>query len=140
MNREIIVFLVMILCGGALSALFDLFRAAKNVLKPPHAVIALSDLLFWLMAGFAVTACVWNFNSGIVRFYEPLGLVLGSIFYFLLLGRVIFKFFLLIFENILKIVGFIFKILLTPWTFLYKILVEPIKHGEEMPNAQEAEK
>ena len=73
-----------------------------------------------------ISAAAWNFNSGIFRFYEPLGIILGAVFYFLLFSKWILKLFLFIFENILKFAKFIFKILLTPPKFLYKILIVPI--------------
>lgn len=122
MNKEVFAFLAMVVCGGGISALFDLFRAARAVLKPNTAVTAVSDALFVVAAGFALTACAWNLNSAGFRFYELAGLALGGIFYFLLLSKWIFGVFLFIFENILKFVGFILKILLTPTLFLYKIL------------------
>ncbi|MCD8180390.1 MAG: spore cortex biosynthesis protein YabQ, partial [Firmicutes bacterium] len=121
--REVLVFLAMTVCGGGISLMFDFFRAFRRAAKPCALIVALSDILFCAAALFAVTACVWNLNSGIFRFYEPVGLILGGVFYFLLLSKWIFKLFLFIFKNILKFGGFILKILLTAWTFLYKILV-----------------
>ncbi len=126
MNKDLLVFIVMICCGAAVSLFFDLLRAVRMTFKPPSVLVAVSDVVFTAAAVFAVMACVWNFNSGIFRAYEPIGLLLGGIFYFLLASRWILKLFLLIIENILKFVGFIFKILLTPSMFLYKILVVPV--------------
>lgn len=128
MNKEIFVFLVMIVCGGGISLVFDLFRACRIIARPNTAIVAVSDILFCIIAAFAVLACVWNFNSGIFRFYEPVGLILGGVFYFLLLSKWILKFFLFIIQNILKFVKLILKILLTPSMFLYKILIVPIQN------------
>ncbi len=124
MSRETAVFLIMIVCGAALSALFDLFRAARMAAKQGTVAVNVSDTVFWIVAAFALTACVWNFNGGIFRFYEVVGVILGCVFYFLIL-----KLFLLIIKNILKFAGLILKILLTPWRFLYKILVVPVKRA-----------
>lgn len=127
MSRELFVFAVMIICGAVISVVFDLLRAMRTEIKPNNAVVALIDILFWVFASFAVLAAVWNFNSGIFRFYEIAGLALGAVFYFLLLSHWILKLFLFIIRNILKFVKLIFKILLTPPLFLYKILVVPMK-------------
>ncbi len=116
----------MILCGGAISALFDLFRAFRIVVRPNTVAVAVSDALFCVISLFCMAACVWNFNSGAFRFYEVTGVILGGIFYYFLLGRWIFRLFLIIIENIFKFVRFILKILLTPTRFLYKILIVPI--------------
>lgn len=128
MNREVFVFLVMVVCGGAISMLFDLFRACRIEIKPPDWAVAVSDVLFCAISVFFIVACVWNFNSGIFRFYEIIGLVLGGVFYFSLLSKWILRLFLFIIENILKFVKLILKILLTPWLFLYKILIVPIQN------------
>ena len=122
-SREVYVFLAMIICGGALAVVFDMLRAMRMVLNPSAVIVSASDILFWIFAAFVISAAAWNFNSGIFRFYEPLGIILGAVFYFLLFSKWILKLFLFIFENILKFAKFIFKILLTPPKFLYKILI-----------------
>ena len=125
-SREVYVFLAMIICGGALAVVFDMLRAMRMVLNPSAVIVSASDILFWIFAAYVISAAAWNFNSGIFRFYEPLGIILGAVFYFLLFSKWILKLFLFIFENILKFAKFIFKILLTPPKFLYKILIVPI--------------
>lgn len=129
MDRDVFLFLVMVLCGGGISLLLDFFRACRAAVKSNNAIVAVSDILFCALSLFIVFACVWNFGSGKFRFYEIVGLVLGGIFYFLLLSKWIFAVFLWIIKNILKIVGDILKILLTPPLFLYKILIVPIKNS-----------
>ena len=109
-SREVYVFLAMIICGGALAVVFDMLRAMRMVLNPSAVIVSASDILFWIFAAF----------------YEPLVIILGTVFYFLLFSKWILKLFLFIFENILKFTKFIFKILLTPPKFLYKILIVPI--------------
>lgn len=126
MSRELYVFFAMIICGGALSVVFDMLRAMRITLNPASVIVSASDILFWIFTAFVISATVWNFNSGVFRFYEPLGIILGAVFYFLLCSKCILKLFLFIFENIFKFTKFIFKILLTPLRFLYKILVVPI--------------
>ena len=103
-----------------------MLRAMRMVLNPSAVIVSASDILFWIFAAYVISAAAWNFNSGIFRFYEPLGIILGAVFYFLLFSKWILKLFLFIFENILKFAKFIFKILLTPPKFLYKILIVPI--------------
>lgn len=127
MNREVCVFLAMVVCGGGISVLFDLFRAFRIETKMAVWAVALSDGLFCAVSMFFIAACVWNFNNGAFRFYEIVGLILGGVFYFSLLSKWILKLFLFIIKNILKFVKIILKILLTPPLFLYKILVVPIQ-------------
>ena len=97
-SREVYVFLAMIICGGALAVVFDMLRAMRMVLNPSAVIVSASDILFWIFAAFVISAAAWNFNSGIFRFYETLGIILGAVFYFLLFSKWILKLFLFIFE------------------------------------------
>lgn len=124
-SGDTLLFLIMILCGALISLFFDLLRAFRITVKPNTVIVAVSDAIFIFVSIFAAAALVWNFGSGKFRFYELTGLFLGSIFYFLLLGRWVLKFLIIIDENILKFARFILKILLTPPRFLYKILIVP---------------
>ncbi len=126
MQKELYVFFTMIVCGGALMMFFDFERAFLRAIGSGKGLTAVCDILFWIIAGFCSMVCVWNFNSGIFRFYEPVGLVLGAVFYFCLLSKLFFGVFIKMIENILKFMRLIFKILLTPPRFLYKILVVPL--------------
>ncbi len=124
-THELFVFTVMLASGAAAGLLFDFLRAFRMEAKPNGTLTAVTDALFWLTAIFGFSACIWNFNSGQLRFYEPLGILLGAALYFLLAGKWILMFFRLIWKNILKFIKVIFKILLTPARFLYKILLVP---------------
>lgn len=127
MAKEAVFFLVMTACGAGIAFLFDIFRAFRITVKPSVVIVAVSDVLFCALAMFSMFACVWNGNSGIFRFYEPVGVILGAALYFSILSKWILTALVFIFENILKFTRFIFKILLTPLSFLYKILVVPIR-------------
>lgn len=127
MAKEVVFFFAMTACGALISLLLDIFRAFRITVKPCTAAVALSDVLFCASAMFIILACVWNLNSGIFRFYEIVGMLLGAILYFSTLSKWILRIFIFIFEKILKLGKIILKILLTPLSFLYKILVVPIR-------------
>lgn len=119
---------IMVAAGGIISCLFDVFRLIRRVLHlESAAVTAVFDILFCIIAVYAVSACVWNFNDGLIRFYIPVGLVVGAVIYFAAVSEWFLKIFYFIFENIFKFVLLIFKILLTPLRFLYKILIAYVK-------------
>lgn len=126
MTKEVVFFFAMTACGAVISFLLDIFRAFRITVKPCTAAVALSDILFCASAMFITMACVWNLNSGIFRFYEIAGMILGGTLYFSTISKWILRLFIFIFANILKIGKIILKILLTPLSFLYKILIVPI--------------
>lgn len=122
MTHEIYVLLGMFLCGAALSALFDLRRSLQKAVNLPDFIVAAADFFFWVICAAAVSWCIWTLNSGILRIYEFIGLILGIVIYFLTISRLLIKLFTLLIANILKIIAIILKILLTPIRFLYKII------------------
>ncbi|MCC8168876.1 MAG: spore cortex biosynthesis protein YabQ [Oscillospiraceae bacterium] len=138
MTHDVCVLLCMTVCGAALSMLFDLRRSVQRAVKLPDFAVIAADLLFWLVVSAVVIASIWVLNSGILRAYEFIGLILGSVLYFALLSPAVIWLFTHITENILKIITFIFKILLTPIRFLYKIILVYI-FGNRTENKEEPE-
>ena len=127
MSAQAALFLAAAAYGAAISVLFDLFRAIRITLQPKAFVTAVTDIIFTALAFSAVVYCVWSFGSGKFRYYEILGLVIGSVIYFASVSRFVLRVFLFIVKKICQIFGFIFKILLTPPRFLYKILIVPTR-------------
>lgn len=138
MTHDIYVLLGMAACGAALSVLFDLRRGIQKAVRLPDFIVIIADMLFWIIAAASAAWCIWVLNSGIIRIYEFIGLILGSVLYFSILSPVVLKFFIFTVKNILKIIAFIFKILLTPIRFLYKIVmvyILGIKTGKKEESA-----
>ncbi len=140
MAQEVIFFLALTACGAAIAFLLDIFRAFRIAVRPSSAAVAVSDVLFCAGAMFIALACVWNLNSGIFRFYEIVGIILGAILYFSSISKWILRFFVFVFRKILKFIKIICKILLTPLSFLYKILVVPVKNKIRKDNGTYGER
>lgn len=122
MTRDIYVLLGMTACGAAMSVLFDLRRGFHKSVKLPEFAVCAADFIFWIMCAAAVAWCIWVLNGGAVRAYEFVGLILGTVIYFVTLSGYVVAISAFFSAGILKIIRFIFKILLTPLTFLYKII------------------
>lgn len=123
---EVYIFFAMVVLGGILGVLFDVFRVIRKVKKMNTAFVAVSDFVFLVCALILVTGGMLYFNNGQLRWFEFFGLFLGALIYFLLLSHIIICVFVKIIEVFTKIISYILKILLTPLMFLYKILTRPI--------------
>ena len=129
MSAQAALFLASVVCGVTLSVIFDLFRAVRITLKPNAVITAVTDIIYTFIAFAAVIYCVWDYGSGKFRYYEILGLGIGSVIYFASVSRFVLRVFLFTVEKICQIFGFILKILLTPLRFLYKILIVPTRNS-----------
>lgn len=117
------VFLAMALCGCLVGIVFDLFRILRKFIKMNCIWVNITDVFFIVCCLCIVFTTLIYFNNGQLRWYEFLGLFLGTLLYFLCISKPIMYILTKIVGFLQKIVGFILKILLTPMTFLYRILV-----------------
>lgn len=118
-HHETTLFLYSFFCGMICSCFFDFLRATRKIYKPTAVFVGVTDIIFWALTCISSFFIIFKYNSGKLRFYYFIALVIGSFLYFLCFSKIINK----IFVNFLKIFKLIFKILLTPATFLYKILM-----------------
>lgn len=116
-------FAVSMLCGVFAVVFWYALNGLRTALDAKLIINGILDVLWWVVLAIIFSASMWEIISLRIRFYEFLGVGIGAILCYFILGKPLDWFFGLIFAFFLKIIQFIFKILLTPWTFLYKILV-----------------
>lgn len=118
---------MMFVGGLALGVLYDMYRVLSDRLKVPNWVLAILDILYWLVGTVLVFRMLYASNQGQVRVFIFIGLVAGIIGYFALLSRMVLRF-----------IGFIIKVvqaairigkrmidifIVLPIKFLYRCLV-----------------
>ena len=126
-SPEVALFLSMVVCGAAISVLYDFMRALRSVTRAGAVLTAVSDVIFVFASFIAAAGCIRYFGNGRIRVYEAIGLAIGATFYFTVLSGIMYRIFFWCIKKFLRITSFIFKILLTPLLFLYKILVVPVQ-------------
>ena len=105
--NEVRIFGASVLCGILGGVVFDVFRALRIKIKSGTAVVALEDILFWLVLSGIVFACIYRFNNGQLRWYIFLGILLGTIMYELTISSYIVA----MFKKLLDFLCAVFKIL-----------------------------
>ena len=111
------------LAGGALAGvLFDLFRTFRKLVHTGTFWVGIQDLLFWFLAATAGFLFLYRTNYGQPRWYIFCGIVLGALFYHLLLGDYPVRFFLAFVRLVTRLCRMLFRILLFPFFVLYRIL------------------
>lgn len=121
--NQLFCLLIFIITGIVIGILFDIFRILRRSFKTADWVTYLQDILFWILAGSIMLFSIFTFNSGEIRSYVFIGIILGIIIYILAISR----FFVKISVIIIK---FFKKILSYPINFvkniLKKVIISPI--------------
>lgn len=77
----------MVLSGLALGVLYDLYRVLSDRLNIRNWVMAILDIMYWLVGTVLVFRMLYASNHGQVRLFIFIGLVVGVLFYFSFLSR-----------------------------------------------------
>ena len=121
-SGEVCVFAASFLFGAAGGVLFDAFRALRRRVKSGTALVALEDILFWLLLSGLVFAFLYRVNNGQPRLFIFAGIALGSVLYLLTVSRYVIFLLSGIFGFFCKIFGFLRKIIMLPLRILAVLL------------------
>lgn len=113
------IFLIFIINGLLIGILFDIFRILRKSFKTSDFITYMQDMLFWTLAGFLIIFSIYKFNSGEIRIFIFVGLLLGIIFYLLTIS----KYFITINVKIINIISKVFEIIfICPIRFIFKVI------------------
>jgi spore cortex biosynthesis protein YabQ len=80
---ELQFFLLSILWGGLLLLAYDVLRIFRRLIKHGAFLVAIEDLIFWLLASLFIFTMIFHNNNGIIRGFSIIGMLLGIILYHL---------------------------------------------------------
>jgi spore cortex biosynthesis protein YabQ len=78
---ELQFFLLSILWGGLLLLAYDVLRIFRRLIKHGIILVAIEDLIFWLLASLFIFTMIFQKNNGIIRGFSIIGMLLGIILY-----------------------------------------------------------
>ena len=99
---------VSILIGGALFLLYDIFRIFRRIVPHGNFLIGVEDFLYWLCCTAVVFVMLYQENDGMVRGFSIGGIVLGMLFYYVLLSRFVIRINVMVFGTFFGLFGRIF--------------------------------
>lgn len=103
--------------------MFDFFRVLRKRFKTTDIATYMQDIFFWILTGISMLYCIYTFNSGEIRLYEFIGILIGTTLYFLTIS----KYFIKINSIVLNVITKIFYVLLiVPFKTINKIIIKPI--------------
>ena len=89
MLSELYTLFVFCLTGLLIGCVFDLFRILRKDFKTPDFVTYIQDVLFWILSGLIIIYVIYNFSDGEIRLYMILIIMIGIVFYFLTISKLI---------------------------------------------------
>ena len=106
--------------GFCIGLFYECFRFVRLSFPHPLFLVALEDLIFWLLVSFAYLFFIFLFSDGIPRWFSLLGSVVGFWLYLNSLGKIFMFFSKSILKAIRFILGAIYKLLVFPLVFVFK--------------------
>lgn len=78
---ELHFFIISILWGALILLAYDQLRVLRRVLRHKASVVTVEDLFFWLIASVFIFAMIYVQNSGTIRGFSVMGMVIGMVVY-----------------------------------------------------------
>lgn len=128
MHKEIQLFLVGVIAGVILAALFDAGRALRSKIPQGGFMTSVEDFSFWVFAGLFLFSIMEKHNKGVLRFYVFLGTGIGVLFYCLLLHRPVYFCFSVLFSVMGGILSIIKKIYRKIVRLMKNLIIFPLKN------------
>ena len=108
-TNQAYLFLIFVINGIIIGLVFDFFRILRRTIKTSNIITYIEDVLFWILTGLLVLYNIWYFNSGEIRIYMFLGIILGILIYMSTLSNILIKIFSKILKTLIKVLEFPFK-------------------------------
>ncbi|MGN0342411.1 MAG: spore cortex biosynthesis protein YabQ [Roseburia sp.] len=119
-RQEMGLFLVSLVVGNLMVILYDVLRIFRKILPHRISLVAVEDVLYWLLCALAVFVLLYWRSDGVIR-----GFVMGGI----LLGMLAWNRFISPFtvEFISRSLGWVLKKIARPVQFFLKKLLSPLR-------------
>jgi len=124
-QNQILVFFMCVVCGLLIGTIYDLFRIHRTIFKPRKYSIILGDCFFWLLTSFVSLQFIISFNSGNLRLFEFLGIIIGVFLYLAYLSKFCSKIVVFLYKLLNKLARFLLKVVLFPLVFFIKKMKKP---------------
>lgn len=119
-SGEILFFLISVSTGILILFGYDLLRAFRRVFVHGNLWLAIEDFLYWSIAGIVAFAVIFINNSGMLRGFSIIAMLLGMMLYHKSISRFIIGAISGILKLIVSIIRGIFNVLTFPFRFISK--------------------
>jgi len=122
-SAQLVQFIYSLAFGAALGLLYDMFRIIRIAFMPGKVILIYEDIIYMIISAISTFAFIFNINSGSLRLFIFIGVILGFIVYYFTLGTLVFKSAKVIIDILKKILTFIFRVVSLPFVKIYVIFL-----------------
>lgn len=126
--QESYILLATVYGGILIGFMYDLYRIFRGLFKPKKIATMIQDLIFWCIISIVAFYVLIFSNEGAIRFYNFLGFVLGSVFYQMLLSKLIIKGLIFLLKMIKKFIYDIYQIIKYPFSVTFCLISGPYSY------------
>ncbi len=112
--------------GFCIGLFYECFRFIRLSFPHPLLLVALEDLIFWLIVSFSYLFFTFLFSDGIPRWFSLFGSAVGFWVYLNSLGKLLMFFSKSILNAIRFIIRTIYKLLVFPLVFVFKKITKSL--------------
>lgn len=121
-------FLLACLLGAGLGVLYDVFRIVRMAFWRGRLLIAVQDILYWVLAAVCTFLFMLMRSDGQIRFHILLGETLGFVVYYFTVGMIVFHASKFIINLIKKVLRFLYRIFIRPFVKLFAFIFQKVKN------------
>lgn len=86
-SLEVQFFLISILSGAIILIVYDVIRIFRRIIKHSKILVAVQDILFWIISGIFIFIMMYRENNGDIRGFSIMGMIIGMVVYNQLLSN-----------------------------------------------------
>ncbi len=117
-------FIIFVIVGIVIGIIFDFFRILRKSIKTNDVFTYIEDILFCITTGIILLYSIFKFNSGEIRIYMFLGIILGCLIYMITISQYFIKINVFIVKKIIVFLKKLFSILIIPIKIVKKIILK----------------
>lgn len=88
---ELQFFLISILWGVIILLVYDILRIIRRLIPHNGIILALEDILFWVLASLFIFAMIYKVNNGTIRGFSVMGMGIGMTLYHFIFSELLVK-------------------------------------------------
>lgn len=121
-NLEVRFFLTSVMWGGILFILYDALRIIRRIIKHCEVIIAIQDILYWMISSVLIFRMMYQMNNGIIRGFSVLGITIGMILYKYLLSDWVVDGISYLLNTLIGWIKKLILFLMKPFRFVFRIM------------------
>lgn len=121
-STQLYCFLTFFVSGIVIGILFDIFRIIRKSFNISDIHTYIEDILFGILLGILLIFVIFVYNSGIIRWYMFISIILGVVLYNLTISKFFIKINVAIVKCVKAVINKILAVIIYPIKIFFKLI------------------